>query len=89
MDRLCWGKDRLDRKARARLWRSLKDVLGFLGGSEIKKKKILLPVQETASTPGSGNDNPLQYSCLEIPWTEESSRPQSMGSRKSRTQLSD
>ena len=39
MDRLCWGKDRLDRKARARLWRSLKDVLGFLGGSEIKKKK--------------------------------------------------
>ena len=60
-----------------------------------KKKKILLPVQETAvipgsgRTPGSGNENPLQYSCLEIPWTEESSGPQSMGSRKSWTQLSD
>ena len=22
--------------------------------------------------PGGGNGNPLQYSCLEIPWTEES-----------------
>ena len=22
--------------------------------------------------PGEGNGNPLQYSCLEIPWTEES-----------------
>ena len=21
--------------------------------------------------PGEGNDNPLQYSCLKIPWTEE------------------
>ena len=23
-------------------------------------------------SPGVGNDNPLQYSCLEIPWTDES-----------------
>ena len=22
-------------------------------------------------SPGEGNDNPLQYSCPEIPWTEE------------------
>ena len=22
-------------------------------------------------SPGGGNGNPLQYSCLEIPWTEE------------------
>ena len=22
-------------------------------------------------SPGEGNGNPLQYSCLEIPWTEE------------------
>ena len=22
-------------------------------------------------SPGEGNDNPLQYSCLKIPWTEE------------------
>ena len=30
--------------------------------------------------PGGGNGNPLQYSCLEIPWTEEPGRLQSMGS---------
>ena len=29
---------------------------------------------------GEGNDTPLQYSCLENPWTEEPGRLQSMGS---------
>ena len=29
---------------------------------------------------GEGNGNPLQYSCLENPWTEELGRLQSMGS---------
>ena len=29
--------------------------------------------------PGVGNGNPLQYSCLENPWTEEPSELQSMG----------
>ena len=29
-------------------------------------------------SPGEGNGNPLQYSCLEIPWTEEPDRLQSM-----------
>ena len=29
-------------------------------------------------SPGKGNGNPLQYSCLEIPWTEESNGLQSM-----------
>ena len=29
---------------------------------------------------GEGNGNPLQYSCLEIPWTEEPGGLQSMGS---------
>ena len=29
-----------------------------------------------------GNGNPLQYSCLENPWTEEPGRLQSMGSRR-------
>ena len=28
-------------------------------------------------SPGGGNDNPLQYSCLRIPWTEEPGRLQS------------
>ena len=31
-------------------------------------------------SPGEGNGNPLQYSCLEIPWTEESGGLQSMRS---------
>ena len=35
---------------------------------------------------GGGNGYPLQYSCLDIPWTEESGRPQSIGSQ-SRTGL--
>ena len=35
---------------------------------------------------GGGNGYPLQYSCLDIPWTEESGRPQSIGSQ-SRTRL--
>ena len=33
---------------------------------------------------GEGNGNPLQYSCQEIPWTEEPSRLQSMGSQRVR-----
>ena len=30
-------------------------------------------------TPGEGNGNPLQYSCLEIPWIKEPGALQSMG----------
>ena len=30
-------------------------------------------------SPGEGNGNPLQYSCLKFPWTEEPGRLQSMG----------
>ena len=32
-------------------------------------------------SPGEGNGNPLQYSCLDNPMTEEPSRLQSMGSQ--------
>ena len=39
-------------------------------------------------SPGEGNFNPLQYSCWEIPWTEEPGGLQSKGLHKSRTQLS-
>ena len=31
---------------------------------------------------GEGNGNPLQYSCLKIPWTEEPGGRQSMGSQR-------
>ena len=33
-------------------------------------------------SPGEGNGYLLQYSCLEIPWTEEPGRLQSMGSQR-------
>ena len=35
-------------------------------------------------SPGEGNGSPLHYSCLGIPWTEESGRLQSMGSQRVR-----
>ena len=38
---------------------------------------------------GEGNGNPLQYSCLEIPWTEEPCRLQSMGSQRVRHNWND
>ena len=45
-------------------------------------------VRDTGSIPGSGrspgegNGNPLQYSCLENPWTEEPGGLQSRGHKK-------
>ena len=33
-------------------------------------------------SPGEGNGNPLQYYCLESPWTEEPGRLHSMGSQR-------
>ena len=47
-------------------------------------------IRDTGSIPGSGrypgegNGNPLQYSCLKIPWTEEPGGLQSMGSQRVR-----
>ena len=34
--------------------------------------------------PGGGHGNPLQYSCLENPWTEEPGGLQSIGLKKFR-----
>ena len=59
---------------------------GFSGGSVVKN----LPANagDTGSIPGSGRSpeggsgNPLQYYCLENPWTEEPSRLQTMGSQR-------
>ena len=33
-------------------------------------------------SPGTGNGNPLQYSCLKIPWTKEPGGLQSIGSQR-------
>ena len=60
--------------------------LGFLGGSE--GKESVWNVGDPGSIPGLGrspgeaNGNPLQYSCLEIPWMEEPGRLQSIGTQR-------
>ena len=38
-------------------------------------------IPRSGRSPGEGNCNPLQYSCLRIPWTEEPGGLQSMGSQ--------
>ena len=38
-------------------------------------------------SPGEGNGSPLQYSCWEIPWTEEPGRLQFTGSQRVRHDL--
>ena len=59
---------------------------GFPGGSD--GKVSVYNVGDLGSSPGlgrspgEGNGNPLQYYCLEIPWTEEPGRLQSMGSQR-------
>ena len=65
---------------------------GFPGGSGCKVSAYnagdpgLIP--GLGRSPGEGNGNPLQYSCLEIPWTEEPGKLQYMG-LQSQIQLSD
>ena len=39
-------------------------------------------IPESGRSPGEGNGNPLQYSCLENPWTEELGGLKSMGLQK-------
>ena len=61
----------------------------FPGGSDGKASAYnagdLGSIPGSGRSSGEGNDNPLQYSCLEIPWTQEPGRPQSMGLQKSWT----
>ena len=45
-------------------------------------------ILESGRSPGEGDGNPLQYSCLENPWTEEPGGLQSTGSQSGRTRLS-
>ena len=50
--------------------------LGFPGGTEVKVSAChagdLDLIPGSGRLPGDRNGNPLQYSCLENPWTEES-----------------
>ena len=52
--------------------------MDFPGGSDSKASAYsvgeLGSVPELRRSPGEGNGTPLQYSCLEIPWMEESGR---------------
>ena len=67
-------------------------MYGFPGGSEVKVSACnvgdLGSIPGLGRSPGEGNGNPLQYSCLENPMTEEPGGLPSMG-LQSQTQLSD
>ena len=63
----------------------------FLGGSVVKNPSAnagdIGLIRGSGRSPGEGNGNPLQYSCLENPmeesqWTEEPGSLQSLGSQR-------
>ena len=51
------------------------DIVRKPGGSDSKKSACNTgdpgQIPGSGRSSGGGNDNPLQYSCLENPWTEE------------------
>ena len=59
---------------------------GFLGDSDAKESSCSTgdpcSIPRSGRSPGEGNGNPLQYSCLRIPWTEEPGGLQSTGSKE-------
>ena len=65
---------------------SPKQSSGFPGSSDGKESACnagdLCLIPGLGQSPEVGNDNPLQYSCLENSWTEEPGRLQSMGSQR-------
>ena len=58
--------------------------MGFPGGLVVKNVPANAEDMDSISglggSPGEGNNNLLQNSCLEIPWTKEPDRLHSMGS---------
>ena len=62
--------------------------MGFPCGSDDKESACnagdLGSVPGLGRSLGEGNDNPLQFSCLESPWTEKSEGLQSRGSQRVR-----
>ena len=60
--------------------------LGFPGGLEGKASACNAgdpgSIPESGRSPGEGNGNPLQYSCLENPMDGGAVRLQSMGSQR-------
>ena len=68
-------------------------VLGFPGGSEVKASASnagdLGSIPGSGRSPGEGNGNPLQYSCLENPMDRGAWEATVHGVAKSQTRLSD
>ena len=68
-------------------------MLGFPGGSEVKASARNAgdtgSIPGSGRSPGEGNGNTLQYSCLENPMDRGAWRATVHGVAKSRTQLSD
>ena len=67
-------------------------ICQFPGGSEVKVSASsvgdLGSIPGSGRSPGEGNGNPLQYSCLENPMDRESWQATVQGVAKSRTRLS-
>ena len=68
-------------------------ILGFRGGSDGKESPCnagdLGSIPGSGRSPGEGNSNPLQYSCLETSMDRGAWRTTIRGVTKSQTQLSD
>ena len=68
-------------------------ILGFLGGSDSKESFYNAgdpgSIHGWGRSPGEGNDNPLQYFCLEYPMDRGAWWTTVHGVTKSQTQLSD
>ena len=62
--------------------------MGFSGGSNGKESAYnggdSGSIPGSGRSPGEGSGYPLQYSCLENPWTEEPDRLLSTGSQRVR-----
>ena len=73
-----WRRDRLPTPV----------FLGFPEGSNDKESvcnaRGLGSIPGLGRSPGGGHGNPLQYSCLRIPWTEDPGELQSVGSQRVR-----
>ena len=68
------------------LFKDTNGCLGFPGDGDGKESAYNMGdpdlIPESGRCPGAGHNNPLQYSCLRIPWTEEPHRLLSIGSQR-------
>ena len=63
-------------------WSNLAAAGGSDGKASIYNVGDLSFIPGSGRSAGEGNGNPLQYYCLENPWTEEPGRLQSVGSQR-------